>query len=109
MLPKGMGNVGNMVKHAMQLKDNIERLKDELADETVEASSGGGMVTVVMNGKFEVISLSVEPTIVDKDEIEMMETLIQAALNEAARKAQELVKTKMSSIAGGMDIPGLTS
>lgn len=109
MLPKGMGNIGNMVKQAMALKDNIEELKDSLANERVEGSAGAGMVTVVMNGKLEVLSISVEPEVVDPNEIEMMETLIQAATNEALRKAQELVKAKMMSITGGLDIPGLTS
>ena len=112
MLPKGLGglgDIGNMMKHAMDLKSNMESLKAALAEERIEASSGGGMVTVVMSGKLEVISVKIDPEIINPEDPEMLETLVAAALNEANRKAQEMVKEKMTELTGGMDIPGLTS
>lgn len=112
MLPKGMGNIGNlggMVKTAMEMKGKIEELKESLGEERVEATAGGGMVTVVITGKLEVVSITIDPEVVDKDDPEMVATLVQAAVNEGIRKAQELVKTRMSEITGGLDIPGMTS
>lgn len=112
MLPKGLGglgDLGNMMKHAMDLKSNLEKIKESLAEERIEASAGGGMVTVVMNGKLEVLSMSIDREIINPEEPEMLETLVAAAMNEANRKAQELVKGKMTELTGGIDIPGLTS
>ena len=111
MLPKGLGNlsnIGGMVKHAVELKANIAKLQEQLADERIEASAGGGMVTVIISGKLEVVSVSIEPEIIDKDDPEMLETLVMAALNEANRKGQELVQTKMTELTGGLDMPGLS-
>ncbi len=111
MLPKGLGGLGDLgglMKSAMDLKANMETMKEELANEQVEASSGGGMVTVVVNGKMEVLSLKIDPEVLAQDDPEMVETLVAAAVNEGIRKAQELIKDKMSDITGGMDIPGLT-
>ncbi len=108
---KGLGNLGDlsgMLKQAMEVKGRIEELKDSLAEVTVDASAGGGMVTVVMNGRFEIVSLTIDPEVIDKDEVEMLETLVRAAVNEAVRKAQDLVKEKMQELTGGIDIPGLT-
>ncbi len=109
MLPKGLGNLGSMVKHAIELKGKMEGIKEQLASEQIEASSGGGMVTVVVNGKMELLSLKIDPGIIDKEDPEMLETLVRAAVNEGVTKAQELVKDKMTELTGGMDIPGLTS
>ncbi len=112
MFPKGLGglgNIGQLMKHALDLKANMERLKDELGNARVEASAGGGMVTVEMNGKMEVLSLHIDREIVNPDDPEMLETLVAAAVNEATRKAQDLVRDKMSELTGGLDIPGLTS
>ena len=109
MLPKGIGNLGSMVKHAIELKGKMEGLKEELAAEQIEASSGGGMVTVVINGKMELLSLKIDPGIIDKDDPEMLETMVRAAVNEGVAKAHELVQAKMTELTGGMDIPGLTS
>jgi len=112
MLPKGLGglgNIGNMMKHALELKSNMERLKETLAAERIEGSSGGGMVTVVMSGRLEVLSVKIDPEIVDPEDPEMLETLVAAAMSEANRKAQEMVKEKMTELTGGIDIPGITS
>ena len=111
MLPKGLGglgDIGNMMKHALELKSNMERLKETLAAERIEGSSGGGMVTIVMSGRLEVLSVKIDPEIVNPEDPEMLETLVAAAMNEANRKAQEMVKEKMNELTGGIDIPGLT-
>lgn len=112
MFPKGLGNLSNLgglVKQAMEMRGKIEEIKETLANETVEASSGGGMVRVVINGRFEIISLKIEPEVIDKDEPEVLETLIRAALNEAVQQAQARIKAKMAELTNGIDIPGLTS
>jgi len=112
MLPKGLGglgDIGNMMKHALELKSNMERLKETLAAERIEGSSGGGMVTVLMSGRLEVLSVKIDPEIVNPEDPEMLETLVAAAMNEANRKAQEMVKEKMTELTGGIDIPGITS
>ena len=109
MFPKGLGNLGElsgMIKQAMEMKGRVEEIKAELADKRVEASVGGGMVTVVATGKMEIESICIEDDIVG--DREMVETLVCAGVNEALRKAQDLVKEKMREAAGGMDIPGLT-
>ena len=108
---KGLGDLGKMsgmLKQAMEVKQNIEALKESLGDERVEASAGGGMVSVVVSGNMEVLSVTIDPEVVDRDEVEMLETLVQAAVNEAAQKMKALVKEKMKEVAGGIDIPGLT-
>lgn len=109
MLPKGLGNLGDlagMMKQAMAMKGKMEEVKEELAGERVEASVGGGMVTVVVSGKMEVLSVTIEPEVLE--DRQMVETLVCAGVNEALRKAQELLKAKMKELTGGMDIPGLT-
>ena len=105
MFPKGLGglgNMGNLLKQAMDLRQNMEQLKEALANERVEASAGGGMVTVVINGKMEVQSIKIDPEIINRDDPEMLETLIAAAVNEGNRKAQDLVKEKMTELTGGI-------
>jgi nucleoid-associated protein EbfC len=111
VLPKGLGSLGNlsgMLKQAMEMKGKIEELKEHLAHERVEASAGGGMVKVVINGKFELQSIKIEPEVVDLNDIEMLETLVLAAVNEGIRQVQDLVKSKMTELTGGIEIPGIT-
>ena len=112
MFPKGLGNLGNvagMFKQAIELKGKMEQVKESLARETVEASSGGGMVKVLVNGKMELLSLTIDPSIIAPEDPEVLATLIQAAVNEGVRGAHELIKRKMQEVAGGIDIPGITS
>lgn len=109
---KGLGNLGNlqgMLKQALDAKSKIEELKEKLGAERVESSTGGGMVVVVMTGKFEVESIKIDPEIIDKNDPEMLETLVRAAVNDAVNRVQELVKVKMQEATGGLDLPGLTS
>lgn len=104
---RDLGNLQGILKQAMDVKGKIEELKEKLADEQIEAAAGGGMVKVVMTGKFELVSLKIDPEVVNRDDIEMLETLVRAAVNDAVRKVQELVKGKMRDLTGGMDIPGI--
>ena len=104
---KGLGNLQGILRQAMDVKSRLESMKDTLGNERVEAAAGGGMVKVVMTGKFEVESLKIDPEIINKDDPEVLETLIVAALNEAVRKTQDLVKEKMTELTGGLDLPGL--
>lgn len=87
------------------MQERVKKLQEEAANKTVEASVGGGMVTVVANGRQEVISIKIEPSVVDPNDIEMLQDLITAAVNEALRKSQELMKDGMSRLASGMGLP----
>jgi DNA-binding YbaB/EbfC family protein len=97
-------NIQAMMKQAQQMQ---ERLKKQMADLRVEATAGGGMVTVVMNGSKQVLSLKIDPEAVSKDDVEMLQDLILAAINDAQRKADEAMSQQMSGMMGGMKIPGL--
>jgi DNA-binding YbaB/EbfC family protein len=99
--------MGNLMKQAQQMQQKMLKMQEEMAQRTIEASVGGGMVTVVANGKAEVLRIKIEPQVVDPDDVEMLEDLILAGVNEALRKAQEMVADEMSKLTGGMKIPGL--
>jgi DNA-binding YbaB/EbfC family protein len=98
---------GNLLKEAQQMHTKITQLQEEMAGKTVEASSGGGMVNIVMNGKQEVLSIRIDPEVVNREEIEMLQDLIAAAMNEALRKSHEMMTEEMKKITGGLAIPGL--
>ena len=102
-----MTNFGKIMKQAQQVQARMMKLQEELAPKTVEASAGGGMVTAVVNGRFEVLSLKIEKDVVTPDDIEMLQDLIMAAVNEGLRKAQEMAQAEMSKITGGLQIPGM--
>lgn len=107
---KGLGNLGNianLMKQAQGMQKRLSELKDELENEQASASSGGGMVTVTMNGKQKLISLKIDPTVVSPEDTAMLEDLILVAINEAQDRIQDLVKERMASITGGLPIPGL--
>lgn len=102
-----LGKMGGILKQAMEVKNRIEEIKAGLAQERITGSAGGGMVTVEMNGNLEVLSIKFDPEVVNKDDIEMLETLVRAAINEAGGRAREMVKDKMREAAGGLDLPGI--
>lgn len=104
-----MPDMGRIMKQARKLQERMSKLQEQLADETVEASTGGGMVKVIANGKREIRSIEMSPEVVSPDDIEMLQDLTLAAVNEALRKAEELATAEMGKIAGGMNIniPGL--
>lgn len=102
---KGMGNI---MKQAQQMQKKMLEMQEELAHRTVEATVGGGMVSVTVNGKNEVLQVKIEPQVVDPDDVEMLEDLVVAGVNEALRKAQEMAAAEMGKLTGGLKIPGLT-
>ena len=100
-------NMNNLMKQAQQMQKRMLDIQEGLATRTVEATVGGGMVTAVVNGQQELMSLTISPEVVDPDDIEMLEDLIVAAVNEARHQAQELMTQEMSKLTGGVKIPGL--
>jgi DNA-binding YbaB/EbfC family protein len=103
-MTKGFGSI---LKQAQQMHAKIAQLQEEMAGKTVEASAGGGMVNIVMNGKQQILSLRIDPEVVNREDIEMLQDLIAAAVNEAIRKSQEMMTEEMKKITGGLAIPGL--
>lgn len=103
----GMGNMNKMMKQVQKMQAKMAKLQEELENKEVEASAGGEAVTVKVNGKQEVLEIKIKPDVVDPDDVEMLEDLVLAAVNEALRSAQEMVASEMSKITGGMNIPGL--
>lgn len=101
---KGMGD---FMRQAEKLQGQIKKMQEELATKTVEASSGGGMVTVVTNGKQDVVSIKIDPEVVNSDDVEMLQDLIVAAVNEAKKRSQELMAGELGRLTGGLGIPGL--
>ena len=97
-------NIQNMMKQAQQMQ---EKMQQQMAEMRIEATAGGGMVTVVMDGTKQVHSLKIDPEAVSKDDVEMLQDLILAALNDAHRKADEAMSKQMQGMMGGMKIPGL--
>jgi len=102
-----MKGLGKMMKQAQQLQAKMAKLQEELAEKTVETSSGGGMVKVVANGRQQLVSIQIEQEVVDPDDVEMLQDLILAAVNDALTKAQDMVSGEMSKLTGGLNIPGL--
>ncbi|MEJ2314039.1 MAG: YbaB/EbfC family nucleoid-associated protein [Nitrospirota bacterium] len=99
--------LGNMLREAQKLQTEMARLQEEAKSKTVEATAGGGMVTVVASGAGEIVSVKIEKDVVDPEDVEMLQDLIMAASNEALRRAQEMVNEEMSKLTGGMSLPGL--
>ncbi|MEZ4599701.1 MAG: YbaB/EbfC family nucleoid-associated protein [Syntrophotaleaceae bacterium] len=103
-MAKGLGNI---MKQAQIMQQKMERMQQELQNRQVEASAGGGMVTATVNGQQQLLSLKIEPSVVDPEDIEMLQDLILAAVNQAVKKSQEMMQEEMAKITGGMNIPGL--
>jgi DNA-binding YbaB/EbfC family protein len=99
--------IGDLMKQAQKMQQEMGKIQEESKKKTVEATAGGGMVTVTANGAMEIISIKIEPEVVNPDDIEMLQDLIVAASNEALRRAQQMVSEDMNKITGGMNIPGL--
>ena len=101
-----MQNFNTIMKQAKKMQERMAGLQKELETKTVEAQAGGGMVRVVVNGKYELVSLKIEKEVVNPEDIEMLQDLIAAAVNEGIRKSQEMAASEMSKITGGLNIPG---
>lgn len=97
--------LNNLMKQAQQMQERVKKLQEEAGSKTVDASAGGGMVTVVVNGRQEVLSITIDKSVVDPNDVEMLQDLISAAVNEALRKSQELMKTEMGRLTAGMGLP----
>ncbi len=102
-----MKGMGNMMKQAQKLQSKMLKLQEELAEKTVETASGGGMVKVVVNGRQQIVSIQIEEEVVDPNDVEMLQDLILAAINDALAKSQEMVSGEMSKLTGGINIPGM--
>lgn len=98
--------LGNLMKQAQMMQEKLARVQEEAARKTVEATSGGGMVTVTATGGMEVVSVKIEKEVVDPEDVEMLQDLITAAVNEALKKAQEMMAGEMGKITGGLGLPG---
>lgn len=103
-MAKGMGE---LMKQMQAMQARMEQMQEELAEKKIEASSGGGMVKVVANGKQEILEIKIDPEVVNPDDVEMLEELILAAVNQAREKATELQMEGLSGLTGGLKIPGL--
>ena len=101
------GNMNNILKQAQKMQENMQKMQEELEAKEVEASVGGGAVTVKVNGKKEVLDITIKPEVVDPDDIEMLQDLVLSAVNEALRSVDEMQSSQMSKVTGGMNIPGL--
>lgn len=100
-------NIQNLMKQAQRIQSQVSKMQEELADRTVEASAGGGMVVAVANGRQEIVSIAIDPQVVDADDVEMLEDLVVAAVSEALARAGEMAAEEMKKVTGGMSLPGL--
>jgi hypothetical protein len=103
-MSKGFGNI---VKQAQQMQQKMARMQEELETRQFEASAGGGMVTAVVNGKQRLQSLKIEKGAVDPEDVEMLQDLVVAAVNEAVKKSQDVLKEEMAKLTGGLNLPGM--
>ncbi len=104
-----MKGFGNMMKEAQKLQAQLEALREEVAKKKVEATAGGGMVTVEASGNQEIVSIKIDREVINPEDAQMLEDLVLAACNEALRKSREMVQAEMGKITGGLRIPGLTT
>ena len=102
-----MKGFGNIMKEAQKLQAQMAAMQEEVGKREVEATAGGGMVTVKANGKQEILSITLDPEVINKDDAQMLEDLVLAAVNEALRKSRELVQQELGKLTGGLKIPGL--
>ena len=104
----GMGNMGNMagmMKKVQKLQADMAKMQEELKKKTVDVSAGGGAVKIVMNGEKQIQSLKIDPAAVDPQDVEMLEDLISAAVNEAVKKVDDMMSTEMGKLTGGLNLP----
>lgn len=101
------GNMNKMMKQVQKMQQNMMKLQEELKERTVESTAGGGMIKVVASGNNEIVSIEINPEAVDPEDVEMLQDMVLAAVNEALKKAQDMVAGEMSKLTGGMNIPGL--
>ena len=103
----GFGDITKMFGQLKDIRENMQKMQDQMQTKIVEASSGGGMVTAQVNGKGELVDIKIEPSAVNADDVEMLEDLIKAAVSAAYQKSQEEMKQEMMKLTGGLDMKGL--
>lgn len=101
------GNMNKLMKQVQKMQKDMVKLQEELKEKTVETTAGGGVVKAVANGNKQIISIEINPEVVDPDDVEMLQDLIMAAVNEALKKAEDMVGDEMGKLTGGLNIPGL--
>ncbi|HBX22906.1 MAG TPA: nucleoid-associated protein, YbaB/EbfC family [Desulfotomaculum sp.] len=101
------GNMAKMMKQVQKMQSDMLKLQEELGERTVESTAGGGVVKVVANGRQEVVSLEIKPEAVDPEDVEMLQDLVLTAVNDALKKAQEMMSSEMGKLTGGMNLPGM--
>ena len=104
-----VNSVGDMMKQAQQIQARLAKIQEEAGKKTVEASSGGNMVTATVSGRLEIISLKIDDSVAAANDLEMLQDLVVAAVNEGVRRAQKMMASEMSQLTGGMNIPGLNT
>jgi len=102
-----MKDMQGILRQAQQMQERLAKLQEELAGKTVEASAGGGMVTVVVNGRQEVVSVRIEKEVVSPEDVELLQDLVAGAVNEAISRSRRMMADEMAKITGGMNLPGL--
>ncbi|MFQ5328593.1 MAG: YbaB/EbfC family nucleoid-associated protein [Thermodesulfobacteriota bacterium] len=102
-------NIGNILQQAQKMQEKMAEIQNEAATKTIDASSGGGMVTVTVNGKQEVLAIKIDPAVVNPDDVDMLQDLITAAVNEGIKRSQQMLSEEMGKVTGGLglNIPGL--
>jgi len=100
-----MGNMGNMMKKVQEMQNKMQELQKELENKTIEANSGGGMVSIIMNGKHQVQSINIDPSLLNENEKDVLEDLLKAALNQAREKVDEMSAEEMKKVTGGLPLP----
>jgi hypothetical protein len=101
------GNMGNLLKQAQAMQEQMAKLQEQAASKTVTGTAGGGMVTVTANGAMQVVNVAIDPEAIKSGDVEMLQDLVTAASNEALRKAREMMAEEMKALTGGLRIPGL--
>lgn len=101
------GNMQGMIKQVQKMQNQVQKMQEELEQKEIETSTGGGAVTVKVNGKKEVLEIKIKPEVVDKDDVEMLEDLILTCVNQAFSQVDDMMQKEMGKVTGGMNIPGL--
>ncbi len=107
MIKNPFGNLGNIMKQAQAMQEQLAKIQEQAASKTVDGTAGGGMVTVSVSGSMQVVALKIDPEVLKSGDAEMLQDLIVAATNDALRKARDMMAEEMKSITGGLRIPGL--
>jgi DNA-binding YbaB/EbfC family protein len=103
----GGGNMSQMIKQAKKMQEQMAKMQEELQERVVDASAGGGAITAKVNGRQELLEIKINPEVVDSEDVEMLEDLVMAVINDAIKKSQDMVSDEMSKLTGGLNIPGL--